>query len=59
MKKLQDKEKNQTHKGLDQIIDMIPKKKEISVIGKSKRDWNVYVTDKNLEKDLSFNRKDG
>ena len=38
---------------------MIPKKKEISVIGKSKRDWNVYVTDKNLEKDLSFNRKDG
>ena len=59
MKKLQDKEKRKTHKGLDQIIDAIPKKKEISVIGKSKKDWNVYVTDKNLEKELSFHRKDG
>jgi hypothetical protein len=58
-KREKDKEKRQTHKGLDQLIDAIPKKKEISVIGKSKKDWNVYVNDKNIEKELSFHRKDG
>jgi hypothetical protein len=59
IKKAQDKEKRQTHKGLDQIIDAIPKKKEISVMGKSKKDWNVYVNEKKIEKELSFHRKDG
>ena len=59
MKKLKDKEKHQTHKGLDQIIDAIPKKKEISVVGKSKKDWNVYVNEKQIEKELTFHRKDG
>lgn len=59
VKREKDKEKRQTHRGLDQLIDAIPKKKDISVIGKSKKDWNVYVNDKNIEKELSFHRKDG
>ena len=59
LKKLQEKEKKQTHKGLDQIIDSLEKKKDISVIDKTKKDWNVYVNEKKIEKDLSFHRKDG
>ena len=35
------------------------KKKEISVVGKSKKDWNVYVNEKQIEKELTFHRKDG
>ena len=51
--------KKQTHRGLDNIIDQISKKKNISTIDKSKKDWKTYVEEKKLEKELSNNRKDG
>ena len=59
MKKLRDKEKKKTHQGLDELIDSLPKKKDISVVDKSKIDWKNFVDKKKLERELEFNRKDG
>ena len=59
MKKLIDKEKKKTHQGLDELIDSLPKKKDISVVDKSKIDWKNFVDKKKLERELEFNRKDG
>ena len=59
IKKLKDKEKKQTHKGLDNLIESIEKKKDLSSYDKSKKDWKDYVQDKQIEKELVFNRKDG
>jgi hypothetical protein len=59
LKKMKEKEKKQTHKGLDSIIDSISKKKDVNVVDKSKKDWDVYVKQKKIEKELDYNRKDG
>lgn len=58
-KEIEKLKKKQTHKGLDSIIDQISKKKNISTIDKSKKDWKTYVEERKLEKELSNNRKDG
>ena len=58
-KELEKMKKKQTHKGLDSLIDSISKKKNISTIDKSKRDWKNYVEEKKIEKELMNNRKDG
>ena len=58
-KEVEKMKKKQTHRGLDNIIDQISKKKNISTIDKSKKDWKTYVEEKKLEKELSNNRKDG
>ena len=54
--KIKDK---QTHKSLDNVIESISKKKNISTIDKSKIDWKAYVEKKQMEKELAVNRKDG
>ena len=51
--------KNKSHNGIDSIIEDIKKKKNISTMDKSKKDWKTYVEEKQLEKELSQNRKDG
>ena len=58
-KELEKLKKNETHKGLDSIINEITKKKNITTIDKSKIDWKNYVKENNLEKELDKNRKDG
>lgn len=58
-KEVEKMKKKQTHRGLDNIIEQISKKKNISTIDKSKKDWKTYVEEKKLEKELSNNRKDG
>ena len=63
-KEITDKEKEkikkkQTHHGLDQLIEEINKKKNISTIDKSKKDWKDFVEKENIEKELINNRKDG
>ena len=52
---------NQTksHHGIDSIIEDIKKKRNISTMDKSKKDWKAYVEEKHIEKELSQNRKDG
>jgi hypothetical protein len=59
IKKIKEIERKKTHKGLDSIIESISNKKNVSTIDKSKRDWQSFVQDKNLEKELNMNRKDG
>lgn len=59
MKILRDREKKKTHQGLDDLIDSLPKKKDISVVDKSKMDWKNFVDKKKIERELEFNRKDG
>lgn len=56
---MREKEKKKTHQGLDELIDSLPKKKDINVVDKSKIDWKSFVDKKKLEKELEFNRKDG
>jgi len=51
--------KNKSHNGIDSIIEDIRKKKNISTMDKSKKDWKAYVEEKQIEKELSQNRKDG
>ena len=51
--------KNKSHNGIDSIIEDIKKKKNISTMDKSKKDWKAYVEEKQIEKELSQNRKDG
>ena len=51
--------KTKSHNGIDSIIEDIRKKKNISTMDKSKKDWKVYVEEKQIEKELSQNRKDG
>ena len=50
--------KNKSHNGIDSIIEDIRKKKNISTMDKSKKDWKAYVEEKQIEKELSQNRKD-
>lgn len=59
IKKIALKEKKQTHKGLDGLIDEIDKKKNLNAYVKSKIDWDKKVKDDKLEKELDLNRKDG
>ena len=59
LKKQALKDKNKTHKALDDIVDGIEKKKDINIYDKSKVDWQKYVDKNDIEKDLEFNRKDG
>lgn len=59
LKAMKDKEKKATHKGLDSIIDSISKKNNLNTLGKSKKDWQAYVEEKQIDKVLDFNRKDG
>ena len=51
--------KTKSHNGIDAIIEDIRKKKNISTMDKSKKDWKAYVEEKQIEKELSHNRKDG
>ena len=51
--------KTKSHNGIDTIIEDIRKKKNISTMDKSKKDWKAYVEEKQIEKELSQNRKDG
>jgi hypothetical protein len=51
--------KSKSHNGIDSIIEDIKKKKNISTMDKSKKDWKAYVEEKQIEKELSQNRKDG
>ena len=51
--------KTKSHNGIDSIIEDIKKKKNISTMDKSKKDWKQYVEEKQIEKELSHNRKDG
>jgi len=51
--------KTKSHNGIDSIIEDIRKKKNISTMDKSKKDWKAYVEEKQIEKELSQNRKDG
>ena len=51
--------KTKSHNSIDAIIEDIRKKKNISTMDKSKKDWNAYVEEKQIEKELSHNRKDG
>ena len=51
--------KNKSHNSIDSIIEDIRKKKNISTMDKSKKDWKAYVEEKQIEKELSHNRKDG
>ena len=51
--------KTKSHNGIDSIIEDIRKKKNISTMDKSKKDWKAYVEEKQIEKELSHNRKDG
>ena len=59
LKKAKLKEKKQTHKALDALYDSINKKKDLNVYDKSKIDWKTYVDEKQIAKELNFNRKDG
>jgi hypothetical protein len=56
---MKNKEKQKTHLGLDSIIEQIEKKGNVSSFDKSKKDWTTYVKEKQIEKELQFNRKDG
>lgn len=59
-RKLQElKEKNKTHRNLDEAVDEIQKKKDINIFDKSKIDWEKFVDTNNLSKDLDYARKDG
>ena len=51
--------KTKSHNSIDAIIEDIRKKKNISTMDKSKKDWRAYVEEKQIEKELSHNRKDG
>jgi len=51
--------KTKSHNSIDAIIEEIRKKKNISTMDKSKKDWKAYVEEKQIEKELSNNRKDG
>lgn len=51
--------KKETHSSLDLFIDNITKKKNISTMEKSKKDWKNYVEEHKIEKELMNNRKDG
>ena len=51
--------KTKSHNGIDSIIEDLKKKKNISTMDKSKKDWKAYVEEKQIEKELSQNRKDG
>ena len=51
--------KTKSHNSIDAIIEDIRKKKNISSMDKSKKDWKAYVEEKQIEKELSHNRKDG
>ena len=51
--------KTKSHNSIDAIIEEIRKKKNISTMDKSKKDWKAYVEEKQIEKELSHNRKDG
>ena len=51
--------KTKSHNSIDSIIEEIRKKKNISTMDKSKKDWKAYVEEKQIEKELSNNRKDG
>ena len=51
--------KIKSHNSIDAIIEDIRKKKNISTMDKSKKDWKAYVEEKQIEKELSHNRKDG
>ena len=51
--------KTKSHSAIDSIIEDIKKKKNISTMDKSKKDWKAYVEEKQIEKELSQNRKDG
>ena len=51
--------KTKSHNDIDSIIEDIRKKKNISTMDKSKKDWKAYVEEKQIEKELCQNRKDG
>jgi len=51
--------KNKSNSRIDSIIQDIKEKKNISTMDKSKKDWKAYVEEKQIEKELSQNRKDG
>jgi hypothetical protein len=59
LKKQRDKEKKKTHSGLDNLVDQLEKKSNINTYSKTKKDWNNYVEEKKIEKELDYNRKDG
>lgn len=59
LKKMEIFEKKKTHKGLDDLVEAIKKKKDINIYDKSKKDWDNYVNEKKMEKELQYNRKDG
>ena len=58
-KELEKMKKKETHSSLDLLIDTITKKKNISTMEKSKKDWRNYVEEQKIEKELMINRKDG
>ncbi|MCQ2815863.1 MAG: BCNT domain-containing protein [archaeon] len=58
-KEIQKMKKKETHKNLDLFLAAISKKKNISTMDKSKKDWNAYVEEHKIEKELMMNRKDG
>ncbi len=58
-KEVEKLKKKQTNKELDAIINEIAKKRNISTMDKSKKDWKNYVEKHNIEKELMNNRKDG
>lgn len=58
-KKIDQLEKNKTHKTIDSIVNDISKKKEINIFDKTKVDWEKFVDKNNLAKDLDYARKDG
>ena len=58
-KALEQKERNKTHKELDDLVENITKKREINVFDKTKVDWKNYVDKNNLSRELDYARKDG
>lgn len=55
-----EKEKQKaTNVKLDSLVNEIERKKNVNVVEKTKRDWDCFVKKKQIEKELSFARKDG
>jgi hypothetical protein len=59
LKKQKEKEKKKTHSGLDSLVESLEKKSNVNTYTKSKKDWTNYVEEKQIQKDLDYNRKDG
>jgi hypothetical protein len=59
LKKQKEKDKKKTHSGLDSIVDSLERKNNVNTYTKSKKDWSNYVEEKQIQKELDYNRKDG